>query len=180
MSERSRMSKTIKRVVVIVGFGASLVTLYVFFNVEELFKQSDWKIEEMEVSGDLVAYLNATETTEDEATLMVTCGRPTPLQLNVVVDWHYALTSVDSMWMSVQFRFDAEQFVSDQWFRTDTTAVMIGSTEKTLRFLNKARRSDKLEVQILSESVSTMSATFDLHGIGDIISAAVEACDLIQ
>lgn len=171
------MSKTIKAVIIFVGFVASLVTLYVFFDLGELLKRSHWKIDEAE-GIDFVASLDASETTEDEATLMVTCNAPTPFQLNVLLDWHYALRSIDGMGFGVQYRFNAGRFVSDEWSRTTLTAIMISSRDKTLRFLNKAQNSDILEVQVLLDPTRTMSATFELHGSDDVINGAIEACDL--
>ena len=172
------MSRTVKIVVGLVSFVASMATLYVFFDVGQLFRSSQWRVErESAPMSVVVASLDATTTTEDEATLKVTCGVPAPFQLNVIIDWHYSLLPVTSTEFSVQYRFNAEQFVSDRWFRTTATAMLMNGRENILRFMEKARRSDQLAVQTVSEVHGTMLATFDLHGAGDAISQVVEACD---
>ena len=174
------MSKTVKIVVSSVGFVASIVTLYAFFGTGQLFQPSRWRVESGSGPMPIVASLDATRSTEDEVTLMVTCGAPVPFRLNVVMDWHYSPLPVTSMDFSVQYRFDAEQFVSDRWSRTTATAVLMNGRDNILRFMEKARRSDQLAVQTVSEARRTMSATFDLHGADDAISRVVEVCDLSE
>ncbi len=173
------MSKTVKIVVGLVSFGASIVTLYVFFDLGQLLRPSRWRVESGSVQTSVVASLDAAESTEDEATLLVTCGVPTPFQLNVAMDWHSSLQRATSMAFSVKYRFDEEQFVSDRWFRTTRTAMLMNGRDNIFRFVEKARRSDQLAVQTDTEG-RTMSATFDLHGAEDAVGQVVEACNLSE
>ena len=179
------------RIVSLLSLAAAIITIGVFITdlhqptpiqeaagVPDPEPKSHWKIDVESVpSTRAVASLEAGGSTEDRVTLIVACGWPAPFRLNVVIDWHYSLRSIASYEFDVQYRFDSGQFVSDTWNRTTPRAILMSGREDIRRFVEEIKRSDQLEVQILSDVPSTMAATFDLEGAGDPITRIVEACE---